>query len=86
MSKKLFLRIVSDLEQECIYFTQSSDARGKRGFSPLKKCTSAICQLAYGVVPDTQDEYLKMSERTFTGMPITLLLWNCSVIHTRIFA
>ena len=35
LSKELFLRIVSDLEQEYMYFTQSSDAKGRRGFSPL---------------------------------------------------
>jgi hypothetical protein len=63
MSKELFLRLVSDLEQQYTFFTQGSDARGRIGFSPLQKCTSAIRQLAYGVVPDTQDEYLKMSER-----------------------
>ena len=64
MNKELFLRIINDMEQEYPYFTQSWDARGRRGFSPLQKCTSAIRQLAYGVVPDTCDEYLKMSERT----------------------
>ena len=61
---RIILRIAIDLEQEYIYLTQSSDARGKRGFSPLQKCTSDIRQLAHDTVPDTQDEYLKMSERT----------------------
>ena len=57
MSKELFLRIVSDLEQEYMYFTQGSDARGRIDFSPLQKCTSAIHQIAYGFVPNTLDEY-----------------------------
>ena len=35
MSKELFLRLVSNLEQEYMYFTQGSDARGRIGFSPL---------------------------------------------------
>ena len=46
MSKELFLRLVSDLEQQYTFFTQGSDARGRIGFSPLQKCTSAIRQLA----------------------------------------
>ncbi|GJX39427.1 ALP1-like protein [Tanacetum coccineum] len=41
-----------------IYFTE------REGISPLLKCTSAIRQLAYGVVSGFLDEYLQMSERT----------------------
>ena len=44
--EELFLRLVSDLEQEYSYFTQGWDARGRIGFSPLQKCTSAIRPLA----------------------------------------
>ncbi|GKC60391.1 ribonuclease H-like domain-containing protein [Tanacetum coccineum] len=44
MSRKLFLEIVSGLP----------------GFSVIMKCTCAIRQLAYGVTPDSLDEYLQM--------------------------
>ena len=64
MSKGLFLRIVDDLENANVYFTQRWDARGRMGFTPLQKCTSAIWQLAYGTAPDGFDEYLHMSERS----------------------
>ncbi|GKB48383.1 ALP1-like protein [Tanacetum coccineum] len=36
------------------------DCRGQRSISALIKCTSAICQLAYGCVPDSLDEYMQM--------------------------
>ncbi|KAJ9559505.1 hypothetical protein OSB04_004665 [Centaurea solstitialis] len=42
MSRRLFVRIVSDLEREFDCFKQQWDARGVKGFSPLQKCTSAI--------------------------------------------
>ncbi|GKC29140.1 hypothetical protein Tco_1036434, partial [Tanacetum coccineum] len=40
------------------------DAVGKAGISALVKCTSAIRQLAYAVVPDSLDGYLQISEKT----------------------
>ncbi|GKD94519.1 hypothetical protein Tco_1374356, partial [Tanacetum coccineum] len=40
------------------------DAVGKAGISALVKCTSAIRQLAYGVVPDFLDEYLQIGDKT----------------------
>ncbi|KAJ9567906.1 hypothetical protein OSB04_003872 [Centaurea solstitialis] len=64
MSRRLFVRIVSDLEREFEYFKQQWDARGVKGFSPLQKCTSAIRQLAYGTASDSMDEYLRMGETT----------------------
>ncbi|KAJ9551087.1 hypothetical protein OSB04_015132 [Centaurea solstitialis] len=64
MSRRLFLRIVNDLEREIEYFKQHWDARGVKGFSALQKCTSAIRQLAYGTASDASDEYLRMSETT----------------------
>ncbi|GKA10770.1 ALP1-like protein isoform X1 [Tanacetum coccineum] len=38
------------------------DATGLPGFSVIMKCTSVICQLAYGVTPDALDEYLQMGD------------------------
>ena len=37
---------------------------GTIGFSGYQKCTSALGILAYGMVADSLDEYLRMSERT----------------------
>nr|GEV54124.1 hypothetical protein [Tanacetum cinerariifolium] len=36
------------------------------GVSPLMKCTSAIRQLAYDIVPDFLDEYLQISTKSFS--------------------
>nr|GEW77936.1 hypothetical protein [Tanacetum cinerariifolium] len=36
------------------------DATGLPGFSVIMKCTCAVRQLAYGVTPDSLDEYLQM--------------------------
>ncbi|MFS8010699.1 putative harbinger transposase-derived protein [Helianthus anomalus] len=64
MSKRLFLRIVSDLEANYDYFKQKPDARGYLGFTGIQKCTSALRILAYGNTTDINDEYLKMAEKT----------------------
>ncbi|GKC36854.1 protein translocase subunit SecA2, chloroplastic isoform X1 [Tanacetum coccineum] len=45
---------------------QGCDAVGKAGISALVKCTFAIRQLAYDVVPDSLDEYLQIGEKTFS--------------------
>ncbi|KAJ9555087.1 hypothetical protein OSB04_009701 [Centaurea solstitialis] len=64
MKRRLFLKIVADLEREYEFFRWTHDARGVKGFSLLQKCTSAIRQLAYGTAADATDEYLQMSETT----------------------
>ncbi|XP_076957036.1 uncharacterized protein LOC143632387 [Bidens hawaiensis] len=64
LPKSLFLKIVANVEENEEWFQESYDARGKRSFTPLQKCTSAIPQLATGNPPDQFDEYLQMSERT----------------------
>ncbi|GKD30572.1 hypothetical protein Tco_1241350 [Tanacetum coccineum] len=38
--------------------------RLREDISPLLKCTSAIRQLAYAIVPKFLDEYMQMSDRT----------------------
>nr|GEZ86647.1 hypothetical protein [Tanacetum cinerariifolium] len=43
---------------------QRYDCTGQRSISALMKCTSAICQMAYGAVPDSLDEYLQMGATT----------------------
>ncbi|GJZ82391.1 hypothetical protein Tco_0647564 [Tanacetum coccineum] len=62
MSRKLFLEIVSGIENyiqthyplplHFDFFRVRPDAMGLPGFSVIMKCTSAIRQLAYGVTPD----------------------------------
>ncbi|XP_042472534.1 uncharacterized protein LOC122055231 [Zingiber officinale] len=49
-----------------VYFSDNPkvDAVGKKGLSPLQKCTAAIRQLAYGVSADHYDEYLRIAETT----------------------
>ncbi|XP_021985392.1 uncharacterized protein LOC110881443 [Helianthus annuus] len=64
MSKRLFLRIVDDLEANYDYFKQKPDARGALGFTGIQKCTSALRILAYGNTTDINDEYLKIAEKT----------------------
>ncbi|KAD7117580.1 hypothetical protein E3N88_04848 [Mikania micrantha] len=64
MQRPLFERIVNDLEVADTYFQLRWDARGRRGFTPLQKCTSAIRQLAYGSTADLMDDYLQMSDST----------------------
>ncbi|XP_057803396.1 uncharacterized protein LOC131018701 [Salvia miltiorrhiza] len=64
MRKELFTRIVNALEAHNTWFQQRPDATGKKGFTPLQKCTNAIRQLAYGGPPDHYDEYLRISETT----------------------
>ncbi|XP_048623979.1 uncharacterized protein LOC125592674 [Brassica napus] len=60
MRKHVFLRIVGDLSSNDNYFTQRVDAANKEGISPLAKCTTAMRMLAYGVVADAVDEYIKI--------------------------
>nr|XP_043611712.1 uncharacterized protein LOC122583361 [Erigeron canadensis] len=64
MSKRLFLRITNNLEERYPYFQKRMDARGKLGFMPIHKTTSALRQLAYGCSVDLFDEHLEMSART----------------------
>ncbi|XP_021985417.1 uncharacterized protein LOC110881488 [Helianthus annuus] len=64
MSKRLFLKIVSDVEENDSWFQEALDARGRKGFMPLQKVTSAIKQLVTSNTPDENDEYLHMADRT----------------------
>ncbi|XP_033140906.1 uncharacterized protein LOC117131910 [Brassica rapa] len=64
MNKPLFLRIVERLSTGVPYFRQRRNAHGRKGLSPLQKCTAAIRMLAYGQSGDTYDEYLRLGEST----------------------
>ncbi|XP_076933143.1 uncharacterized protein LOC143598945 [Bidens hawaiensis] len=63
MSRRLFLRIVGDLEREYTYVQQKPNAGGYLGFTAIQKCTSALRILAYDNTTDVNDEYLKMVEK-----------------------
>ncbi|XP_048608167.1 uncharacterized protein LOC106410473 [Brassica napus] len=64
MNKPLFLRIVERLTTGVTYFQQRVNSHGRKGLSPLQKCTAAILMLAYGQSGDTYDEYLRLGEST----------------------
>lgn len=64
MPKHLFLKITNDIESRFEYFQEGYDARLKKSFTAIQKCTSAIRQLATGNPPDEFDEYLEMAQRT----------------------
>ncbi|GJT37960.1 hypothetical protein Tco_0937825 [Tanacetum coccineum] len=65
MSSTLFDKIVNDITnydaqplfEYFIFFKQRYDATGHTSICPILKCTSAICQLAYGTTPDAFDNY-----------------------------
>ncbi|XP_022031237.1 protein ALP1-like [Helianthus annuus] len=64
ISRRLFLKISSDLAGEFPFFTQRESAGRKIDFSGIQKCTAAIRQLAYNTTSDAWDEYLRMSARS----------------------
>ncbi|XP_015966752.1 uncharacterized protein LOC107490489 [Arachis duranensis] len=64
MRRDVFLRIVDALSNVYPYFQQRVDATGRRGLSPLQKCTAAIRMLAYGVAADAADDYVRIGEST----------------------
>ena len=62
MSCSLFLCIKSNLEQKDEYFVQKRNAARVLGLSSLQKMTTALRMLAYGVVADFTDEYVRIGE------------------------
>nr|XP_043639611.1 uncharacterized protein LOC122610709 [Erigeron canadensis] len=64
MSRRLFLKIATDLESNFEYFQRRVNGRGEMGFSALQRCTSAVRQLGYGSNSDSLDDYLNMLERS----------------------
>ena len=62
MSRSLFLRIKSNLEEKDEYFVQKRNVVGVLGLSSLPKMTAALRMLAYGVVADFTDEYVRIGE------------------------
>ncbi|XP_015970530.1 uncharacterized protein LOC107494008 [Arachis duranensis] len=64
MRRHVFLRIVDTLPNVYSYFQQRVDATGRRGLSPLQKCTAVIWMLAYGVAANAVDDYVCIGEIT----------------------
>nr|GFB80163.1 hypothetical protein [Tanacetum cinerariifolium] len=64
MRRKIFNRIVQDLNDAYTCFQQNIDAAERCGISSLVKCTFAIRQLAYNSVSDSLDEYLQIGTKT----------------------
>ncbi|GJY36636.1 hypothetical protein Tco_0422014 [Tanacetum coccineum] len=59
-----YIEILDEVTSHSSIFRDNIHCTEKEGISPLLKCTSAIRQLADGVVHDFLDEYLEISERT----------------------
>jgi hypothetical protein len=66
MRKSLFLRIMESVVNKNPYFVQKPNCTGKLGLSPYQKVTAALQQLAYGIIADLTDEYLRIGESTAT--------------------
>ncbi|GKD34142.1 ALP1-like protein [Tanacetum coccineum] len=64
MARPLFNQIVNAVSNHCAHFQSNPDCAGRKGISPLIKCTSAIRQLAYGINASFLDEYMQISERS----------------------
>ena len=73
MSKKLFLRIERDIEQNFDYFKQPPYAAGQMGASSLQKITAALRMLAYGCPADSVDEYVRLGESTSISLDFFLV-------------
>ena len=50
MQRYLFTCLVDNLNARYDYFQQRYDGLGRRGLSPLTKCTAAMRMLAYGIL------------------------------------
>ncbi|XP_074336252.1 uncharacterized protein LOC141673406 [Apium graveolens] len=64
MGRHVFLRIVNAMSNFDPYFQQRVDAMGRKGLSPLQKCTAAMHMLAYGISADAVDDYVHIGEST----------------------
>ncbi|CAN1268340.1 Protein ALP1-like [Linum perenne] len=64
MPPSLFNQVMGDVVQYDSYFKQTTDAVGRKSFSPQQKLTSSFRMLAYGCSADSLDEYCRMGETT----------------------
>ncbi|XP_042942746.1 uncharacterized protein LOC122276922 [Carya illinoinensis] len=66
ISRPLFLRILNEVEAYKPYFVQKRDNAGRLGLSSMQKITTTLRMLAYGVIKDFIDEYIRIGESTTT--------------------
>lgn len=64
MNRSLFLCIQSTVEAYDLYFFQTINCAGTLGLSSLQKMTTAYRILAYGVIADYVDDYVRIRETT----------------------
>nr|XP_043639361.1 uncharacterized protein LOC122610434 [Erigeron canadensis] len=64
MSQRLFLKIVSDIEQRLVYFQKRVDRSRRKSLAAIQKCTFVVEQLGTSNPPDNFDDYLCMAGRT----------------------
>jgi hypothetical protein len=64
MRMTLFLINIHKLNETSSYFNERYDATGRVGLTVLQKCTAIVRQLAYGMVANMIDEYLKLENST----------------------
>jgi hypothetical protein len=62
MSREQFVVILNGVRDYDDYFKAKYDCTGKIGFSSYQKCSTDVWHLAYGVLGDLIDDYMRMSE------------------------
>ncbi|KAL5818773.1 hypothetical protein ACOSQ4_022615 [Xanthoceras sorbifolium] len=62
MGQSLFLCIVNEVRRHDNYFVQQRDGLGRLRLSSLQKIIVVFQMLAYGVLTDSTDEYIKIEE------------------------
>lgn len=64
MSKRLFFKIIENVEKDDSYFVQKLDAINQLGLSGLQKCMATLNILAFGIASDATNEYVRLASRT----------------------
>jgi hypothetical protein len=64
MWRTLFPSIMHKLSETSPYFSKKYDTTSRIDLTALQKCTTIVCQLAYDMIADTIDEYLKLGKST----------------------
>jgi hypothetical protein len=62
----IFLSIMHKLSKTSSYFSERYDVTSRVDLTPLQKCIVDVHQLAYGMVVDTVDEYMKLEKSTMS--------------------
>ena len=64
MSRPLFLRVVEAVRSHDSFFHQRCDGLGRLGLSTLQKVIAVFRMLAYGLLADATNEYVKIGQST----------------------